>query len=474
MSSALQNVSLRTKLVALIAILFSGVAIFLSAFFPNRMETLARGWAERRAVGMAVVLASGVTPGFEFDDATNVSGQLEGLAAAPEVLYAAVHRADGTILASFHPERMPELRPFAVAKPEVTIDGDSLQVVAPVTPRVGPPGTLLVGMSLAELELEKRANRIIVGAVSAGLFSLGLVVAFLGAGYFVRPIRRMTAAALRIADGDLARMRIGERGGDEVGQMARAFERMLGSQRQMVRQIATTSQKLADAAQEMQAGTQNQEEAITRQSVAVEDASRSVEALSTSAAHIAESARGVLRDAERTGETNQLMAQKAVELNAHAGRIEEILEVIREIADRSDLLALNASIESTRAGEAGRSFALVAQEMRRLAERVTASVQDVRVLVDDVKSSGASSVMATEEAKRLAESTTLGARQITSITEDQSAGTETVSRSMREITTVIQESVDATQKTAAVAEELKTQADRLSEAIGRYHLGDDE
>lgn len=474
MSLALRNVSLRTKLAALVAVLFVGVALFLSAFFPARMETLARGWAERRAVGMAVVLASAVTPGFEFEDEANVSGQLQGLSAAPEVLYAAVHRADGTTLATFHPEDMPERAIVTPKEPTVVIEGDSLYVVAPVVPRVGSPGTLLVGMSLAELEREKAQNRLIVAVVSAGLFSIGLVVAFIVAGYFVRPIRRMTNTALRVADGDLRRVRLGDPGGDEVGMMARAFERMLDSQREMVRQIATTSQKLRDAALEMHSGTQLQETAITRQSVAVEDAGRSVEALSRSAAHIAESARGVLRDAERTGETNQLMARKAVELNSHAGRIEEILEVIRDIADRSDLLALNASIESTRAGEAGRSFALVAQEMRRLAERVKASVQDVRALVDDVKSSGASSVMATEEAKRLAESTTMSARQITSITEDQSAGTVTVSKNMREIAIVISESVAATQKTASVAGELKTQAEHLSAAIGRYDLGKDE
>src|SRR5205823_4647601 len=94
---------------------------------------------------------------------------------------------------------------------------------------------------------------------------------------------------------------------------------------------------------------------------------------------------------------------------------------------------LNASIEASRAGEAGRSFSIVAAEMRRLAERVTASVQDVKSLVDDIRSYGSATVTATEEGRKLAEGTTDSARQISMVTQQQRTGTEQVTESMKDI-----------------------------------------
>ena len=252
----------------------------------------------------------------------------------------------------------------------------------------------------------------------------------------------MTEVALRIASGDLSQGALRIESRDEVGRMAEAFDRMLRSlrelsatadcvaqgdlvgriavegpvgeafnrmvesQRIIVKQIGETSIQLATAATEIFALARRQQDTATTQSAGVEAASQTIDALLQSASHIAESAQGVLGNAERTKETTESTSKRFAELTGHTNRIAELLEVIREIADRSDLLALNASLEATRAGEAGRSFSLVAAEMRRLAERVTASVQDVKFLVADVRAFGSSTIMATEEGRRLAESTT--------------------------------------------------------------------
>ena len=103
-----------------------------------------------------------------------------------------------------------------------------------------------------------------------------------------------------------------------------------------------------------------------------------MQSLLDSAGNIADSARGVFDNAQKTRQTTDGMSGHVQTLFKHTARIAELLEVIRDIADRSDLLALNASLEATRAGDAGRAFALVAAEMRRLAERITASVVDVK------------------------------------------------------------------------------------------------
>jgi methyl-accepting chemotaxis protein len=238
----------------------------------------------------------------------------------------------------------------------------------------------------------------------------------------------------------------------------------------MVREIRETSVQLATAATEIYAASQEQEASATSQSTAMVEISRTADSLSEAAAHVSDAVAGVLSNAERTLGTTEQMVVRIGELSTHASRIGEILEVIRDVADRSDLLALNGSLEACRAGEAGRGFSLVAAEMRRLAERVTASVHDVKTLVTDIRSSGSSTVMATEESKKLAESTTEAARQISLVTQQQRSGTEQVSQSVKDIAHVLAQAVAATTQTRTSAEDLKAQADRLAGLVKRFQL----
>ncbi|HET7542098.1 MAG TPA: HAMP domain-containing methyl-accepting chemotaxis protein [Polyangiaceae bacterium] len=281
-------------------------------------------------------------------------------------------------------------------------------------------------------------------------------------------MRTLSSAAGSIAKGNL---RVEIQG---KGELPDAFRGMLGSLSGMVHQISETSVELGSAATEIFAASQEQEAAAASQSSAMEEISRTMDSLSESAAHVSEAVRGVLSNAERTLDNTDGMVRRITELSAHAGRIAEILEVIREIADKSDLLALNGSLEANRAGEQGHGFALVASEMRRLAERVTASVQDVKRLVSDIRESGSTTVMATEESKRLAQGTTEAARQITFVTQQQRSGTEQVSQSVKGISDVVTQTVAATAQTRTSAERLKAQADRLTDLVRRFETATEE
>jgi methyl-accepting chemotaxis protein len=277
-------------------------------------------------------------------------------------------------------------------------------------------------------------------------------------------MRDVSVAAHAIAKGDLRAVVEG------TGELPDSFRGMLESLRGMVQQIRETSVDLASAAAEIFAASQEQEAAATSQSSAMVEISRTMDSLSESAAHVSDAVQGVLGNAERTLHNTDDMVRRIGELTGHANRIGEILEVIRDIADRSDLLALNGSLEASHAGEGGRGFALVASEMRRLAERVTASVADVKKLVSDIRDSGSSTVMATEESKKLAEGTTDAARQITFVTQQQRSGTEQVSQSIKGIADVVSQAVSATSQTRTSAQGLKTQADRLSALVKRFEL----
>jgi methyl-accepting chemotaxis protein len=461
--------SLRTKLVLFIAAQNVLVSLFLFLYFPDRMEGLSRGWVEDQATTLATVVSSSVAQGVEYDDPVYTESILRALATAPAVRYATVRRSDGTVLAALHGDRYQDVGLRAGEGPTTKERGGELHVVAPIQAE-SHTGVLAMGFSLEQLRAEKKQNFIVVGSISLLILGIGLLVSVGVGTYVVAPVRRITGLALKVGMGDLSERPTGVRGHDKVAQMARAFSEMIESQRAMVREIGETASQLASAGTEIYAAAHEQEAAATEQQVAVEEVARTMQSLLEAAGHIAESAQGVLDNAEQTLETTDDAAGRIAELSAHTNRIAELLEVIRDIADRSDLLALNAGLEATRAGDSGRAFSLLAAEMRRLAERVTASVQDVKSLVADVRASGSSTVVATEKSRSLAENTTESARQISTVTQQQRTGTEQVSESMKQFSEVLSQSVSTTQETRTAAEELKSLADRLAELVGRYRL----
>ncbi len=260
---------------------------------------------------------------------------------------------------------------------------------------------------------------------------------------------------------------------ERQGELPDAFRRMSAGLNELVRQIRNTSVDLAAAATEILAASQEQETAATSQSSAMTEINHTMDSLSVSAAHVSESASAVLKNAEQTLVTTDTMVQRIESLSAHTGRISELLDVIRDVADKSDLLALNGSLEASRAGESGQGFALVAAEMRRLAVRVTASVQDVKKLVSDIGDSSSSTIMATEEGRKLARATTEAARSITLVSQQQRGGTEQVSQSVRGLTDVVTQAAAATSQTRTSAQGLKAHADTLSELVRRFEVAEE-
>ena len=503
------QMTLRARLTLLVAALLVGITTFLASYFPSHMESLSREWGERRAKAVGAALAPALSTGLEFDDADSVGELLASLERAPEVIYAIVHRTDGAVFASWKADNYTSRLDAEVkADPVVVSEGRIMHVLAPI-PISGDNGaTLTIGFSLERIEKEVAANRKAVLTVSGVMLAVGLILTFLMATLLVRPVRRMTEVAQQVARGDLNVDVSPLVGKDEVGRMAAAFDslirglqmlascadevadgdltsdvelkgqlpdafnRMLNAQRGLVEDMKRASNELASASAQIFAASQEQQTAATQQLAAVAEVATTMDSLLESAGHISDATQGVLANSERTASTTQQTADKVAELSKHTNRIAELLDVIRDIADRSDLLALNASLEGTRAGDAGRGFSLLAAEMRRLAERVTASVQDVQTLVDDVRAFGSTTIMATEEGRKLANSTTDSARQIALVTQQQRSATEQVTQSTGDIRNVLAQSEASSQQVRAAAEDLTAQAAKLAQTVGTYRTVD--
>jgi methyl-accepting chemotaxis protein len=162
----------------------------------------------------------------------------------------------------------------------------------------------------------------------------------------------------------------------------------------------------------------------------------------------------VLGRAERALEGNREIAQRIRELNANAEGVAEILASIMQVADRTDLLALNAALEGTRAGEAGKGFTLVAAEMRSLAESVMESVSNIRKLLKEVRDASQLAVEASKGGTTLSEHTTESAREIALITQQQRKATTQVDQAMEEMTQLLHHTIASIKQATSSAESL--------------------
>src|SRR5580658_510172 len=199
-----REMSLRAKLVAIMASLLAAVVVFVMVYFPSRMEAYSRRSLQTRAEGMAVLLARATAPGVDFEDESSVSEQLSIVSNLPEVVYVGVRSPSGKLLGALHTDLLPADAPPKLDGPVAQFEDRILRVDAPIQGKSGAVGALTLGFSLHELEEEVHDNRIRVTEVCAIVFLLGLL-ASLGVGtLLVRPIERMTHAALRIAAGDLS------------------------------------------------------------------------------------------------------------------------------------------------------------------------------------------------------------------------------------------------------------------------------
>ncbi|MBA2663085.1 MAG: methyl-accepting chemotaxis protein [Bradymonadaceae bacterium] len=282
----------------------------------------------------------------------------------------------------------------------------------------------------------------------------------------VRNLRTIAQRAKQIAAGDLSSNVVGE------GDLNTAFNLMVAGLKDLVAQITETALHISSSSEQILFVLRDQELAASHQASGVEETQRTMETLLSSARKIAESTQTVFKSAEKTQANNRVVGDRIGELKSHTERIAEILEVIKAIADRSDLLALNASLEGMRAGEAGKGFTLVAAEMRRLAENVKASISDIKELVSDIRESSLASVMATEDGSRLSERTTESALKISLITQQQQSGTEQVTQSMDELSHLINQGVAGTRQVTLAATELANLSQDLGAVVSKFRLSE--
>ena len=280
----------------------------------------------------------------------------------------------------------------------------------------------------------------------------------------LRDIDEVVVSAQKIATGDLSG------GVDADNEISRVIGGMLVGLRDIVGGVHDSVKVLSAATTDIDSMASQQQRGAVHQSSAVAETRETIQSLASSSHKIAEAAEGVLRNARSTQQTNERANEQLNALANHTKRINELLEFVKDISNKSEILALNAALEGTKAGEAGRGFSLVAAQMQRLAESTASTIKDVKELTTDITKSTSSTVISMEEAAKLARDTTLAAQQITLITQQQSSGAEQVIEAMNDIATVTGEFAAGTKDALAAISELKSLSDRLSKVAHRFVL----
>nr|WP_040071933.1 methyl-accepting chemotaxis protein [Pseudomonas batumici] len=274
---------------------------------------------------------------------------------------------------------------------------------------------------VAAADTYDRANWML-GLGVLGAFGLAIAIGLIITRSITRPINRALQGARRIADGDLS-FDLENGGQDEIGLLLTAFSTMQANLKSTISEIANASDQLAAAVEQLNVVTNESSKGLTRQNDEIQQAATAVNELTAAVEEVARNAvstsdaseqtsRDALTGGDQVKKTIRSITDMAtgigdstqkVELLASQIReISKVLDVIRAIAEQTNLLALNAAIEAARAGEQGRGFAVVADEVRALAHRTQSSTGDIETMINAVRTGADEAVVAMSKSQVLA------------------------------------------------------------------------
>ncbi|MGU0965895.1 methyl-accepting chemotaxis protein PctA [Pseudomonas aeruginosa] len=414
-------------------------------------------------------------------------------------------------LSEVYPQNTPKI---ATGFSEAELHGHT-RILA-FTPIKGLPSvTWYLALSIDKDKAYAMLSKFRVSAIAAALISIVAILVLLGLliRLLMQPLHLMGRAMQDIAqgEGDLTK-RLAVTSRDEFGVLGDAFNQFVERIHRSIREVAGTAHKLHDVSQlvvnasnSSMANSDEQSNRTNSVAAAINELGAAAQEIARNAAdasHHASNANHQAEDGKQVVEqTIRAMNELSEKISASCANIEalnsrtvnigQILEVIKGISEQTNLLALNAAIEAARAGEAGRGFAVVADEVRNLAHRAQESAQQIQKMIEELQIGAQEAVSTMTESQRYSlESVEIANRagerlssvtgriaeidgmnqSVATATEEQTAVVDSLNMDITEINTLNQEGVENLQATLRACGELETQAGRLRQLVDSFKI----
>ncbi|MBG7373092.1 methyl-accepting chemotaxis protein [Pseudomonas aeruginosa] len=372
-----------------------------------------------------------------------------------------------------------------------------------------------IGISVDKDKAYAMLSKFRVSAIAAALISIVAILLLLGLliRLLMQPLHLMGRAMQDIAqgEGDLTK-RLNVTSHDEFGVLGEAFNQFVERIHRSIREVAGTAHKLHDVSQLVVNASNSSMANSDEQSNRTNSVAAAINELGAAAQEIARNAADASHhasDAHHQAEDGKQVVEQTIRamnelsekisascanieaLNSRTVNIGQILEVIKGISEQTNLLALNAAIEAARAGEAGRGFAVVADEVRNLAHRAQESAQQIQKMIEELQVGAQEAVSTMTESQRYSlESVEIANRagerlssvtgriaeidgmnqSVATATEEQTAVVDSLNMDITEINTLNQEGVENLQATLRACGELETQAGRLRQLVDSFKI----
>ncbi|MDI3271286.1 methyl-accepting chemotaxis protein [Pseudomonas sp. AL03] len=437
--------------------------------------------------------------------------------------YAFLVSADGKILV--HPDKALVMKSLSEAYPKNTprissgfseVDVEGKTRIVTFTPIKGLPSVnWYIGLSVDKDKAFSMLSEFRTSAVVATVIAVAIIIALLGMliRILIQPLHVMTRAMEDIADGegDLTK-RLTIQNQDEFGILGTAFNRFVERVHTSIREVSSATGQVNEVALRVVAASNSSMFNSDQQASRTSSVAAAINQLGAAAQEIARNAAQAssqASDARSLAEDGQQVVDRSIaamnqlssmlsasstnieSLNSKTVNIGQILEVITSISQQTNLLALNAAIEAARAGEAGRGFAVVADEVRNLAHRTQESAQQVQTMIEELQIGARESVSTMSESQRHSQDSVeianLAGERLNSVTlrigeidgmnqsvatatEEQTAVVESINVDITEINTLNQEGVENLQSTLRACSDLEQQAARLKQLVGSFRI----